>query len=429
MLSSDQDCDWRDAILNKNIDRTFLCGNLRSLRRIFDMTEDRTLFLIPDVNLKKFEAACLKLSRKAVKIGCEEIKPFVFGHTMQTLLDGRLHRVYEVLFTVEAPKVNGYTFVAHLDHSNETGNIIRMVPNTIDNLPEHFRTCAPACQHCNINRRRRDTFVLRCDADSSFKQVGTTCLKDFFGHDPMKMARMAELLGYAHEAARSAEHFSEGGMTDLRWLSVSHFCELTASAIREFGWVSGKAAYENPALTSTKNIALNRYLLDGYIPTEEDKTLAANALAWAQALSDKEEKSDYEHNILVIAEAEVMEFRSMGLAASIVGMYVRHCAKEAERAEKARAQANSTFVGTVGEKIKNIPVTIVGVSSTQGNYGTSFIYRMLTDDGNVMTWFASNSLGVVEGAKMTLVSGTVKAHQTYRDVSQTVLTRCKMVSA
>ncbi|CAM6053382.1 unnamed protein product [Sphagnum tenellum] len=162
-----------------------------------DETEDRTIFYVPDVNLNKFQAACAKLSRKAEKIGCSEIKPFIFGHTTQKLSDGYEHRVYEVLFTVDVPKIEGWTFIARIDHANETGNIIRVVPNTKVAVPERYRTSAPNCDHCNKIRRRRDTFVLHCEATDEFKIVGSSCLVDFFGHDPLKMARMAELLGYA----------------------------------------------------------------------------------------------------------------------------------------------------------------------------------------------------------------------------------------
>ena len=392
------------------------------------MLDEQTIFHIPAENMNRFEADCAKLSKKAVKLGCSEIKPFVFGHTTQTLEDGLEHRVYEVLFTVEAPKVNGWTFVARLDHANETGNIIRMVPNTLASLPAKYLDCAPNCDHCKQNRKRRDTFILRCDATGEFKQVGSTCLLDFFGHDPIKMARMAELLGYALESARSAEEYSGNhGIADLRWIRVDRFCEYAAACIRQFGWVSGKAAFEDPSQISTRDVAVRMYR-HGAIKNinDEDKMLAVEALDWALSLREKDNKSDYEHNILVIAEAQAMEWRSAGLAASIVGVYVRNRQKEIER--KAReGKTESTYYGAIGDKLKGLKATLVGYSvNTQGAYGTTHIYKFVTTAGNVLTWFATSSASIQEGNKVVFTGGTVKAHQQYRNVSQTIVSRCKL---
>jgi len=385
--------------------------------------EDRTIFRIPAENLEKFEAACAKLSKKALKMGCSEIKPFIFGHTMETLADGLEHRVYEVLFTVETPKIDGWVFVARLDHSNETGNIIRLVPNTVESLPDHFRDVPPNCDHCNLLRKRRDTFVLRCETDGAFKQVGSSCLKDFFGHDPIKMARMAELLGYAYEAGRAAEYLTHG--LDLRWVRVERFCQYAAMAVRLYGWVSGKAAYENPNLIATRERA-KVWNIDGYseaAPTDEDKKLAADALEWAQSLRDKDNKSEYEHNILVIAEAEVIEARSMGLAASIVGVYVKNLTKPVKT-----DLTKSKHVGNVGDKLTNVSVTVLNTFVFNSAYnGTTYVYKMLTTEGNVLTWFASTTPGSVIEGQQVKITGRIKAHNEYKGVKETVLTRCKVL--
>jgi len=389
--------------------------------------EERSIFLIPDTNLGKFEAACAKLSRKAVKLGCSEIKPLIFGYQIQKLNDGHDHKLYEVYLTCDTPKVDGYTFVARLDHTNETGNIIRLVPNLSITLPEKYQSCAPHCDHCNLNRKRRDTFVLRCDETGDFKQVGSSCLIDFFGHDPLKIARLAELLGYAYEAGRGYETFTGGSLNDYRWVNVEEFCVLTAYAIRNYGWVSGKAAYENSSLLATRKIALDWYCRgSGYVvATDEDKALASEALAWAASLRDRDDVNEYESNIRVIAESQMIEVRSCGLAASIVGVFFKNRQREIERAAKALATKDSNYVGTVGEKLKDLVVTITGTNVVNNNFGTSFVYRMLSSEGDVLTWFASKTVPFVEGASYRL-SGTVKGHQEYRGVKQTVVTRCKL---
>ena len=128
-----------------------------------------------------------------------------------------------------------------------------MVPNCTVVLPEQYRHAKnTTCDHCNVNRYRRDTFVVHNDETKEFKQIGSTCLKDFFGHDPAKIAKMAELLGYAYECGKAGEHFVGG---DLRYIELQSYLEHTAAMVRKHGWISGGAAYKDERLISTRQRA------------------------------------------------------------------------------------------------------------------------------------------------------------------------------
>lgn len=386
-----------------------------------DNLDGQTIFNIPEVNLKKFEEMCAKLSKKAIKIGCSEIFPVVFGHHTEVLSDGVKHRVYEVLFTVEVPKIDGWQFVARIDHSNETGNVIRRVPNLSCEIPDEYRNCPPKCDHCNLKRQRRDSFLLHSD-EGEFKMVGSSCLIDFFGHDPVKMAKMAELLGFAYEGA--VGHGCEFLMGDHRWIGVETFAAASAWAVRTFGWVSGKAAYENPSLTSTRSRAFNRLFgsFSGDPIEDQDYKTARAALNWAESLKDKAEKSDYEHNICVVAGAEMMETRSVGLCASIVGVYIKNITAKATQTNSAISE----YVGTEGERLKKVSATVIGHKSFEKDFGIVHLYSFRTTDNCIIKWFASVNAGLCEGQTVTL-AGTVKKHDIYQGNKQTLLTRCKVV--
>ena len=291
-----------------------------------DANDVRTLFEIPAENMEKFEAQIAKLSARSVKLGMDPIKPFVFSHEEKAVPNStRTHRVYSVMLTAEAPRLNGWTFVARLDHANETGTIIRMVPNTGIELPVAYRHAETRCDHCGVNRYRRDTFVVRSD-EGQFKQVGSTCLADFLGHDPQKIAKRAELLSYAYECGRGYERFVGG---DMRYISLEAFLQDTAYFCRTRGFVSGKTAYETGAV-STKNRVLHsinggEYCEQTFV-NDEDKALAAEALEVAQAIT--EPRNDYEHNLSVIANATMIEPRSAGVAAAIVGVHFNRRRRE-----------------------------------------------------------------------------------------------------
>ncbi|RYD68026.1 MAG: hypothetical protein EOP83_01630 [Verrucomicrobiaceae bacterium] len=395
----------------------------------------RTLYEIPADNFAKFEQQVAKLSKRSVKLGCSPIIPFVFDRfkrlVNESKPDGPSYLVYKVMFTVDTPKLGDYTFVARIDHSNDTGNIIRPVPNTGIAIADKYRTVKPFCDHCNVLRARRDTYLVCDDTSGEIKQVGSTCLADFLGHDALRLARMAEFLGYADECARAMGGFT-GALHDLRWIDVDHYLTHCATMIRLHGWVSRKTAMEYDK-DSTASLALgNSYPSPkdapyAEKPTPEDRQMAADALAWAQTLRDKAELSEYEHNVSVVAHALMIETRSMGLCASIVGVYQMMKAREAGEEIRRRTQKNSTYQGKVGDKLSFGPAVLTHHFTIDGNYGTSYVYFFLTDTGNVLKWKASRCMELSNGHRYT-VSGTVKDHAEYKEIQQTVLTRCKVAA-
>jgi hypothetical protein len=389
--------------------------------------DPRTRFQIPRDNFAKFEKEIGKLSRRAMKIAGFEILPIIFGSGERDFGDGVMTPFVDVYLDNEVPKMNGWTFVATIDHSNETGNIVRSVPNVGTDLPEKYRTAEPVCDHCGVKRYRRDTYVLRCDADGDFKQVGKTCLKDFFGHDPAKIASMAELLGYALECARGAQWFDIGG--DRRYISTEEFLNHSAWAIRKFGWVSAKQANADYTgqTRSTRARAMSNMIPSraaGEVmdpPTEEDIKLATDALEWAQSLKDRANLNDYEHNVMVVAQSPVIEVRACGIAASIVSAYLRVQGRLQAQQTLQQRTSKSKFVGTIGKRTEFGVVEVVRHVYNE-TYGTH-IYTFLTDDGDLLVWLTGKNESLIPGTRVKL-KGTVKKHSTYKDVAQTNINRC-----
>lgn len=93
-----------------------------------------------------------------------------------------------------------------------------------------------------------------------------------------------------------------------------------------------------------------------------------------------------------------------------------------ELAEKAARQ----HVGSVGVRMRNVSVTVDKVLAFPGRFygeGTRYLLSFRDDAGNALTWWTSSSYNAERGDRFTL-TGTVKAHETYRDEPQTVLSRC-----
>lgn len=99
-------------------------------------------------------------------------------------------------------------------------------------------------------------------------------------------------------------------------------------------------------------------------------------------------------------------------------------ANAVERAKEREIEGKaSEYVGEVKERIE-FEAEVTGVYGTEGFYGHTDIVKFKDASMNQFTWFASDYTGLERGDRIT-IKGTVKKHDDYKGVKQTVLTRCK----
>jgi hypothetical protein len=385
------------------------------------------IYSIPADNIPKFEKQVEKLSRKSEKLGCGRIYFVPFNTREEKQKNGTVIRYVDILFNgFDEPKLNGWSFVARIDHANEVGNIIRPIPGAT--VPEYYRNADSNCDHCNRKRYRRDTFIVRNEA-GEYKQVGATCIKDFLGHgNPEKLAKLAELLGYAAEYARGAMSVGE----DRRYLDLETYLSHCACMIAKHGYLSRSKMLEINAtrepgheVQSTANLALDNMFpaATKYAPLPDKVEdvhieLAQKSIEWAQELGeDGTPLNDYEYNIHVLAATGYIEFRSINYASSIVAGYMRKHNLFPQREPKKI----SSHVGKVGDKIE-VEVELLGSFANDRGPYTTWFHRFKDAEGNVFTWSTATYIGDV-GLKLAL-KGKIKDHTDFKGIKQTVLTRC-----
>lgn len=403
------------------------------------------VFKIPAGNLPALQVRIAELAKRARKVAKKgqltdvtEIGLTVGERVVVQDETGGHPRVYFLCtVTGSSPKLAGWSFIATLQHE-DGGTILRSVPTA--SYPEgtlnRFRTAGPACEHCNYNRKRNDTFVVRHD-DGSVKQVGRNCLADFTGvKSPEALAAIAELLAAAGEAAglSESEGFGGGEIVD----DIGAYLAYVAAAIRHDGWLSRTKARESDG-QATADIAwqvmhpgpgdLSRRQSRGQWTSPEDRdiALATEALAWSDAHlteSDPNTLNDYEHNLRVAVVGGIVTSRLAGIVGSLIGYYERAQGKilQAKAAEARKNSANQAgHVGTVGKRC-NFKATLVAVFDFESNYGVVHVHKFLTPEGASLVWKTGSDkldLGEYE------ITGSVKEHSEYRGELQTVLTRCK----
>lgn len=341
--------------------------------------------------------------------------------------------VNETLVTLEGqiPKVAGWSFVATIDHlGGDEGNIVRTAPG--EQAPAEYREGPARCDHCHTARDRRQTFILRHDSGTT-KQCGRSCLKDFLGvASAESFANQAELIGLMNKLISGAAGRDEGDMSAVRnaGYALEDFLAHVAAEVREVGYTSRKRAMERGE-SSTSDIAMRRLVKlkaepgatsnAKLKPTDADYETARAAMEWAEGLAGRAQ-SDLEHNMATLAKHGSLDsHRHAGLAAWIVGGYLREQGRLAgEKAAAATARV-SQYQGRVGERSEFKGLALTDVLTMESQFGTSFLHKFVDAEGNRYTWFASKER-LTEGKTYNL-KATVKKHDEYKGVKTTQLTR------
>lgn len=373
-------------------------------------------------------------------------------HATQTIHTVNTYTVAAVDFDVECDgliRANGWTVRAKIEHG-ENGNIVTGF-GTAEVNREWYK--APArCDHCRSNRFRSVTFI--CEKDGEMRQVGRTCLHDYTGISPATAAMWAEiqdLMDRGTDCTRSEwEDNRPTPMHDV--LSIlAHACD----TIREFG-------YRKSAETNSTRDMVTKRVMSNEEPSAEALDRAADIRDWligrnekaaaddaelrelwdlhCAADDDGDERywgrvreinnawdavGDLERNCFPLALSGYAKLSHIGRLVYMPVAYERFLERktQAEQRESARAAAaaSSEYVGEVGKRLTITTASAELVTSWEGFYGVTFLYRFTDEGGNVFVWRASRSIEVSDN--MT-IKGTVKEHSEYNGVKQTVISRC-----
>lgn len=329
----------------------------------------------------------------------------------QTIQTVSTYTVAAVDFEVECDELiraNGWTVRAKVEHGDK-GNVVTAFGGY--KAKAEWFTAAPHCDHCQTNRFRSVTFFVEHE-DGSMRQVGRTCLKEYTGISPATAAMWAEvqdLVDTGMDCTRS--EWDARGLIPM--FSVLRILAHAYDAVKEFGY--RKSAEKN----STRSMVTER-VMSGAEPTAEGLARAELVSGWLVGM-DRADASDLENNCITLALGGYAKVQQFGLLAYMPVAYERHQERMACKAAQEAAGARSEFIGDVGQRITLKAVTVALLSSWDGYYGTTWLYKFVDENGNVYIWYASRPCTAEDGAT---IKATVKDHNERDGVKQTIVTRC-----
>lgn len=403
-------------------------------------------YAIYDGNMPRFEKALNRIKSKCEKYDC----PFTYNtigeefrtETITTDEDGtilaspiEIIRRFVVVEVEAHPVIDNWELVASLEHTKE-GNIIHSINSNID-IPERYYNVAPYCEHCNTNRRRKNSFIIRNIKTNEFKQVGKTCLNDFTGN--INAEWLAQF--YAMFDKLATFEAPQGGYdSNTRYFPVVDLLAYTVAVTNIYGYC--KSDTKNATGETVKDFYIvsecggypfgdNDHIKEkmqavNFKVTEEDTATAKKIIAYVDSLEDS---NNYIHNIKTLCASNMVAYKNVNLLVSAITCYNRELERKAKEEARKKEASNSNHIGNIKDRLTiNIASwrCLTSWCNCYDGYNetTTFLYQFVDNDGNIFVWKTQKYLD--EEAELQTITGTVKAHNIYRDIKQTELTRCKV---
>lgn len=397
------------------------------------------MYLIPIENMESFEKKIARIRRKAerakVDFSYQRLEPV----QKETDLPGITVECVPVTVKCKIHYEN-WIVIAVLDH-HEVGNVIHLVegewrPSAELALPSRFRTAKSFCEHCNTMRSRNKTVVIYNTHTKQFKQVGTTCLREYTGGID------AEAIAAFEEAIKSPEEFLGVSGGSKFFIETKDYLSAVVATMSLYGFASKKKAaeineearYNNNVkgveATCTRAVHLmtnnekpnemsNKW--HNIYKSKDTEAFVEDALEWIKSYN---EPNDFMENLRVICSGSHIKVSDVGFAACLMDLYKRHLEYEKTRKQKEKDNEMYRYYGEVGEKV-TLNGRLACVTSYSTQFGVMYIYKMIYNSA-IFVWKTSKCLGIDDSGEEVNLVGTIKEHSEFRGVKQNMLVRCKV---
>lgn len=335
--------------------------------------------------------------------------------------------------SVEPSEVEGKNFV----NVNLSGNDLGFIVPT-----KYFSSNPCSCDYCKTNRKRNKTYLVVNQEIGEWKQLGKECLKLFVtGIDVDAIATFESFIKEAEDAASLGDEFFYNRR--FKFVKVADALALACAVYRERGYLATRDAVGNSNDLCNKNI-VQRKLTQQYgcdsdflnisssvrseideITVKTNTAIAKEDVEVAVEMVKRFPDEPYYNNLKVIVENEYIPLNKLGLLVSIPKAIDRYEEEKRRQEEKEKLAAESNYLGSVGEKISVNFVSGREVACCETQFGLLHIYEFKDANGNAVVWKSNSSKDIPESGTVT---GTVKAHEEYNGVKQTIILRAKIAA-
>lgn len=388
---------------------------------------------------------------------------------------------YEIVIIGEPPRVDGYEFIAKVEHTPE-GNILNYAPKASSKtIPSEYRTARQACDVCKTLRDRSNTFILKLEKDDpqrfpdkkagDFVMIGSGCLKRFLPNiSANALVEYAEMIEKIRSSINEAGEFGDfdGGLGSTGqgnympqsqlglWLSAVYlytgkfFSKKKASELQTSSTIDQvfSAMNSRVGIDHGRDIEdpVHKKMMNDKSFQEKANTLTSEFLEWCKTkdfdslINSNPNFADFYNNLKVLAKQENIKTKNSGFFGALFATFLRDRGELEKKAAQKKASADFTYFGQVGGKIK-VKVRINKIKEYESQYGRGLIITMEGEGSEIDTatgqsvlkkgnllYFTSN-FELQEGEEAE-IEATVKGHQQnkFTQIPETQITRAKIVN-
>lgn len=348
----------------------------------------------------------------------------------------------EVRIEGDVPVLDNWFFLASISHEEgpqgERINIVKTSPYLEAEDEQFLRSqikelseCEPNCEHCNVNRERNNTFLVKHVESGEVKQVGSTCVDDFLGDKSLDKAlaifKLESIMNTDWDGVYEEDF--EAGRINSKFLPIRLVVAVSDYINSNFGFTPSSQmdganslrmvqAFHQP----TKEI---QEIIDAHYLCQDNRHIKR-----AEELMEWLKESDLgsgtyianSQGIIKRGYANISDRFDLGVTASWPHVYNKHL----EKVNELKGSKNEHF-----SEVKKRGCLKLRCSEIQEKQYAQFPYvrySLKDDDGRTFQWKTSFSSdpGLEIGKTYSMV-GTIKAFDEFNDVKITQLARCAQI--
>lgn len=343
--------------------------------------------------LERLRKVALKMGR-SISWSTEDAEPIKHPERKGVLID-RTTITVEVDGGDNILQFDNARFVAKIEIT-DAGPMFYVAPNYGQDLPvELFESFQHKCDHCQHKRRRVRYYLV--EKDGELLQVGSTCVKEFFGINPSHVLRTFEFFKLFRDM--ESEHWGSFGNMEYSF-DVEQLSRIAA------GVVMVDRCYRKPETrfnaldiicpplyaTSPEARKAHREMVEYYHENGFEGFRDGFDMNAFRVFVDNMTHSNYSANLkTILANGKVSSHQSKAILISGVYVYLRDAdILFPKQKDEGRAALNEWVDAKVKARIEFPDVQVKGVHVCDGFYGTSYLYRMMDKGGRSLIWFATS---------------------------------------
>lgn len=366
--------------------------------------------------IKSLNKKLIKADRNPIIVDIKNVQQEFTQHEGNFIFNSNIN--FDISY--EKPELCDWELVAVLNNvKNE--NIIHMIGD-VDITSEVAKyKMSNSCDHCNHNRKRIVTYIVRNIETGEYVQVGKSCLSNFIGTDAMILEIIASLNIGKFIKESQEKNPNPTKMHPPSKIDLEIFLSVCLVLIETKGYKDRYTGNISTGIEAWERIVSGNIDNEMMKKVEAKTGEAKNLISWALGFRNSEKQ--YENAIATLANVRQVPYKYANLASSIYNAkkkvdnkaeFFKKVEEKKEQREAEEITKNLVFDSCMGEVNTNFDSKVIVEKKyvTDSAYGEIVIFKFRTKENYLLTWITSSSkLDMFNENEEYHITGKIKKYE------------------